>query len=141
MRPLLLLAFAFIPSCSWIKDEEPPAAKSETRPELVGRVASVPSSGDFVLIEAYGPWRVPEGGLLSAVGSEGRTSNLVVTGEKLGRHAAADVRSGVAKVGDSVYYRPIKDASEPSAPETQSADGGKVDAELKKPTGNSTASP
>lgn len=141
MRPLLLLAFAFIPSCSWIRDEEPPAAKSETRPELVGRVASVPSGGDFVLIEAYGPWRVPEGGLLSAVGSEGRTSNLVVTGEKLGRHAAADVRSGVAKVGDSVYYRPVKDPSEPSAPESLPANGEKTESELKKPTDNSDASP
>lgn len=141
MRPLLLLAFALLPSCSWKKDEEAPPAKSETRPSLVGRVASVPAEGDFVLIEAYGPWRVPEGGLLSSAGSEGRTANLVVTGEKLGRHAAADLRSGVAKVGDSVYYRPIKEASE--APETPvSGTGeGNGEADSKKAAENSAASP
>jgi len=99
-------------------------AASETRPRLVGRVASIPAGGDFVLIEAYGPWRVPEGGLLSAVGTEGRTANLVATGEELGRHVAADVRSGLAKVGDSVYYRPIKDPEgSPADPTAPSGDG------------------
>jgi hypothetical protein len=49
-----------------------------------------------------------EGGLLSSIGSAGRTASLVVTGEKLGKHAAADIRSGAVEVGDPVYHRPIQ---------------------------------
>lgn len=117
-----LLALALAPSCSLFRD--PPVVDEEaaSKPRLVGRVAHVPAAGGFVLIEAYGPWRVPDGGLLTGVGTEGRTANLVATGEKLGQHAAADIRSGVAKVGDSVYYRPLGgteegDESLPPAPE------------------------
>jgi hypothetical protein len=91
------------------KDEDEKPEVSATKPSLVGRVASVQEGSGFVLIESYGPWRVPDGGLLSGIGTEGRTSNLVATGEKLGQFSAADIRSGVAKVGDSVYYRPIKE--------------------------------
>ena len=81
--------------------------KPESKSRLVGRIALVPPRENFVLIESYGPWLVPEGGLLSGIGTEGRTSNLVVTGEKLGQHVAADIRLGVAKVGDAVYYRSL----------------------------------
>lgn len=130
MRPLLLLVFACLSSCSLFNDEEKATEKPDTKPSLVGRIASVPEGSGFVLIESYGPWKVPDGGLLSGMGTEGRTSNLVVTGEKLGQFSAADIRSGVAKVGDSVYYRPIKEEIEagasvnspvpsPSAPELE----------------------
>ncbi|TAE78863.1 MAG: hypothetical protein EAZ65_09620 [Verrucomicrobia bacterium] len=74
----------------------------------------------FVLVESYGPWRVPEGGLLSGLGEEGRSSSLIVTGERLGRHLAADVRSGEVMVGDSVYYRPVKDPEVLEGNETNS---------------------
>jgi hypothetical protein len=115
MRSLLTtaLALALISSCSLPEEAKEEPAKSETRPRLVGRIASVPAGGGFVLIESYGPWRVSEGGLLSGVGGDGRSSSLVVTGEKLGRHAAADIRSGEVKVGDPVYYRPLKEESGP----------------------------
>ncbi|MCW1921795.1 hypothetical protein OKA05_04470 [Luteolibacter arcticus] len=127
---LLLLATVGFSSCSLFKDDEEEPAMSETKPSLVGRIASVQEGSGFVLIEAYGPWKVPDGGLLSGIGTEGRTANLVATGEKLGQFSAADIRSGVAKVGDSVYYRPIKEenatggsvetpSSSPSAPELE----------------------
>ncbi|WP_226895691.1 hypothetical protein [Luteolibacter marinus] len=112
MRRISALGLALLTvSCSLFKEEEAPPGDSETKPVLVGRIALIPPGGDFVLIESYGPWRVPEGGVLSGIGEQG-TSSLVVTGEKLGQHAAADIRSGVAKVGDSVYFRPIKDSNE-----------------------------
>ena len=101
----------------------------------------MPAEGDFVLIESYGPWRVPEGGLLSAAGADGRTANLVVTGEKLGRHAAADLRSGVAKVGDSVYYRPIKDSTEAPPSQVSGTGEGNGESSSQKTTDDSTASP
>ena len=112
MRIAFLFSLSLMTSCSFFGDGADRTTPSETKPRLVGRIALVPSEGDFVLIESYGTWRVPEGGLLSGIGNEGRTSNLVVTGEKLGQHVAADIRLGVAKVGDAVYYRPLGVGSE-----------------------------
>ena len=143
MRMLLLLALAGLSSsCSLFKDEEEKPAESPTKPSLVGRVASVQEGSGFVLIESYGPWRVPDGGLLSGIGSEGRTSNLVATGEKLGQFSAADIRSGVAKVGDSVYYRPIKeDKGGGDHVETPSPSQPAPEPETKTPAGESPSTP
>ena len=123
MRMLLVPLLALLSSCFLFKSKEELPEDSKTKPRLVGRVAQIPSGSDFLLIESYGTWEVPDGGLLSGVGTEGRTSNLVATGEKLGQFAAADIRSGLAKIGDSVYYRPIADSN--SSPEVGSpaADG------------------
>lgn len=115
MRILMIPLLALLASCSLFKKEEVKEAPSSTAPRLVGRVASTPSGADFVLIEAYGPWKVPDGGMLAGIGNEGRTSNLTATGEKMGQFLAADVRSGVAKVGDSVYYRPMGEPAADSA--------------------------
>ena len=112
MRIAVLLSLSLLNSCSFFGSGPGEPVESETKSLLVGRIALVPSQENFVLIESYGPWRVPEGGLLSGIGTEGRTSNLVVTGEKLGQHVAADIRLGVAKVGDAVYYRPLGVGSE-----------------------------
>jgi len=140
--PLLAVLLAGLSSCSLFKDEEEKPAESETKPKLVGRVASVPAGNDFVLIEAYGAWKVPDGGLLSGIGTEGRTSNLVATGEKLGQFSAADIRSGVAKVGDSVYYRPIKEESGPgNHVETPSPSQPAPELETKTTTGESPPKP
>jgi hypothetical protein len=117
--PLLLL----FSSCSLFDEEKKEEPKETTRPKLVGRVASTPSGADFVLIEAYGPWKVPDGGLLSGIGTEGRTSNLSVTGERSGQFLAADIRSGVAKVGDSVYYRPVTGSEEAVASDAPATPG------------------
>ena len=142
MRLLLLLALAGLSSCSLFKDEEEKPEASATKPRLVGRVASVQESSGFVLIESYGPWKVPDGGLLSGIGTEGRTSNLVATGEKLGQFSAADIRSGVAKVGDSVYYRPIKEETGPgNLVETPSPSHPAPELETKTNTGESPPNP
>jgi hypothetical protein len=123
MRLLLLPVLCLLSSCSLFEDEKKEEPKETTRPKLVGRVASTPSGADFVLIEAYGAWKVPDGGLLSGIGSEGRTANLAVTGEKSGQFLAADIRSGVAKVGDSVYYRPVAGSEEAVATEEPATTG------------------
>lgn len=112
MRIAHLLGFLLLNSCSFFEDGTKEAPEPESKPRLVGRIALTPPSENFVLIESYGPWRVPEGGLLSGIGTEGRTSTLVVTGEKLGQNVAADIRLGVAKVGDAVYYRSLGGGSE-----------------------------
>ena len=123
MRWLLPCLLILAPSCSLFRDPPETDPDAASKPRLVGRIAHVPAAGDFVLIEAYGPWRVPEGGLLTGVGTEGRTANLVATGEKLGQHAAADVRSGLAKVGDSVYYRPLGGGEDDETSPTPAPEG------------------
>ena len=123
MRMSLLPLFALLTSCSLFEDEKAEEPKETTRPKLVGRVASTPAGANFVLIEAYGPWKVPDGGLLSGLGTEGRTANLAVTGEKSGQFLAADIRSGVAKVGDSVYYRPVAGSEEALASDASGTPG------------------
>jgi len=76
---------------------------SKEGPELVGRVASLPADKSFVLIESYGKWNISSNTILTTRGPENRSANLLVTGEKLGQFAAADLKSGTLAVGDGVY--------------------------------------
>lgn len=101
---LILLCCVLLPACA-DKPEELPKEKKEDAgsPRVVGRVASVPASRKFVLIQAYGSWKVENGAILTTQGPEGRAANLRATGEKLGQYAAADIQSGTLEVGDAVY--------------------------------------
>lgn len=117
-----LLAFTTLAFCIFLaacthKPEETPTEKTdvESKPRLVGRVASIPTDRTFVLIQYYGKWSVATGSILTTQGPEGRTANLLATGEKLGQYAAADIRTGVLEVGDGVYTI----AKAPSARETE----------------------
>ena len=71
---------------------------------LAGRVYQVVEESQFVLIRKYGKWTVLNGEAVISQGA-GRTANLFPTGEELGEHVAADIRSGSVKVGDAVYIR------------------------------------
>ena len=108
----MLVAFS-MGACGWFGEEEEEKEVSKTAPRLVGRVASIHESEGFVLIENFRSLTLGEGLLLSTRGEEGRASTLVVSGEKMGRYAAADLKSGTLEVGDEVYARPLL-AEEPS---------------------------
>jgi hypothetical protein len=85
---------------------------------MVGRVASIAAGNSFVLIQAYGEWKVAAGTVLTTRGAEERTANLLVTGEKLGQFAAADIQSGTVAVGDVVMLLPsVAPAPEPDVAE------------------------
>lgn len=71
---------------------------------LAGRVYQVEEESQFVLIRKYGKWAVLNGETVISQG-DGRTANLFPTGEELGEHVAADIRSGSVKVVDAVYIR------------------------------------
>lgn len=137
MRSRILLASCLLPllvtatGCAWLFGGGEEEKKPEPALSLVGRVASKPAGSDFVLIESYGDWRVPVGGLLSSFGPEGRSATLVASGEKLGQFAAADVRGGAVATGDAVYYRPLPEAKEPAAAAEKTAEGQPT--EPKKP--------
>jgi len=113
--PRRLAAFFLFPvlcvllqSCATDEEAIPVTKTGELmRPRLVGRVASVPSDNRFILIQSYGDWKVAAGTVLIAHGTDGRTANLLATGEAMGQYAAADVQSGEVQRGDSVYSRDL----------------------------------
>jgi hypothetical protein len=121
-RAAVLILCAFLPACAEKPEEKPKEkAAAETRPQLVGRVASIPSDRKFVLIQSYGTWSVETGSILTTQGPEGRAANLLATGEKLGQYAAADIQSGTLEVGDGVYTvtKIPEPAETPPAPEPE----------------------
>lgn len=134
MRILALICFstfAFtLPACSLFKSGKPDSAGKKPAaegPELVGRIASIPADKRFVLIQSYGSWNIETGTILTTRGPEERTANLLVTGEKLGQFAAADIQSGALEIGDVVYSQhvpkpaetPAAMGKEPELPENQ----------------------
>lgn len=136
MKILLFAAlslFIFLPACAE-KPEENPHQKSEEktaseRPILVGRVSSIPADRMFVLIQSFGSWNVDTGSILTTQGPDGRAANLLVTGEKLGQYAAADIQSGSLEIGDGVYAvtkipRPLEAPAEeePKTPKREMKD-------------------
>jgi len=116
--PAMLVCLA-LASCSWLgfwkkkPSPEPPAATAT----LVGRIASIPADRRFVLIQSYGKWNVATGTVLISRDSEGRSANLLATGETLGQFAAADVQSGSLEIGDAVLLpAPISKKIPPTPP-------------------------
>lgn len=113
---LLTAAALSLPACSFFKfgredpSDEKPAAEE---PELIGRIASIPADKRFVLIQSYGSWKIEAGTILTTRGLEERTANLLVTGEKLGQFAAADIQSGAVEIGDAVYSQRLPKTNEP----------------------------
>ena len=105
VKPLLflyLLTWVFTACAGDVKTPRQIPANEGRR--LAGRVYQVEEESQFVLIRKYGKWAVLNGEAVISQG-EGRTANLFPTGEELGEHVAADIRSGSVKVGDAVYIR------------------------------------
>ncbi len=126
--PVFALALAALSTgCAWSgeEEEEPEKEASASSARLIGRVASIHEGPGFVLIEGYGRQAPGEGLLLSSVGEDGRTASLMASGERMGRFAAADLKSGEVRVGDLVFGRPlgtgVADEIPPTGQETSGA--------------------
>ncbi len=120
----------FVVSCADDEDDKPiPIDKTGATipPKLVGRIASVPSDKRFVLIQSYGDWKIGADTILTTRGPDERTANLLVTGEALGQHAAADLQSGALDVGDAVYSR------ETPKVKVEPVDPGPIDTKATRP--------
>lgn len=107
-------------ACAGTEEPEEKKPEPQGRPVIVGRVASIPPGNSFVLIQSYGDWTVADGTVLTTRGTEERAGNLLVTGEKLGQFAAADIQSGDVHVGDAVLMLP---APRPGPAPAQEAPG------------------
>jgi hypothetical protein len=121
MKKWVVLPLALLMASCSLFGKKPVKKKEDDTPKLVGRVASLPVGGGYALVETYGRWQVPTGGLLTSAG-ENRAATLVASGEKVERFAAADIKSGTLEPGDAVFYRPIKDSDDEDA---TSKDGSK----------------
>ncbi len=108
-------ALLILPSCSSPKTTEP-VAVVEQQPTLVGRVSKVNAAAGYAFIRRYGAWKPRAGDVLQSHGETNdiiSAGNLMATGERIGEHVAADIRSGVVNIGDGVYQSPqhtVKDA-------------------------------
>lgn len=103
-----------LPSCSWFDPEPTPAIpeKDETPTrEIVGRIASIDKVHGFVLIRGFHRWNLAAGTILTSSSADGRSANLLVSGEAQGNFAAADVQSGMVEIGDAVYRSKMINAS------------------------------
>ena len=122
----VVLVCGGLSACSTDPAATPPA--NPNAPRLIGRIGSVSADRRFVAIQSYGKWSMASGAVLTTRGPDERTANLLVTGENLGRFAAADVQAGTVEEGDAVYapatteQKPSEDpADTPPAPETPAA--------------------
>ncbi len=115
--PWIVLLVLGCASCGSADSEEDAEPASATRPRLVGKVASVHRGDDFVLVETFGEVQLGRDLLLTTHGPEGRAGSLKVSGERLGRFAAADIHGGTVAVGDAVYARPMPGEEADETPE------------------------
>ncbi len=114
----LMAGLVVVSGCGVSADSEASKKPPDAVPQLVGRVASIPPGKSFLLIETFGEWRVADGAILITRGADERSANLLVTGERLGQFAAADIQAGQAQVGDAVMLLPAPPAKiEPPAEE------------------------
>jgi len=106
---------------------KPKPVERKQNVRLAGRIYLVNKAAGYVLIRRYGPWRVGDDELVESRG-DGRTANLLPTGERLGEHVAADIRSGDVEVGDGVYVckiltsqdaKPSGNPEKPTPPDNQ----------------------
>lgn len=97
--PLLLCAF----SCSGSSPQETEEEKEPViQKKIVGRIASVSSTGTFVLIQKYGPGSLPEEDIYQSQGEDGRQASLRPSGERVRDFYAADLIRGEVEIGDAV---------------------------------------
>jgi len=111
----------------FIRFKHPTEQPAKDGPELIGRIASLPADKSFVLIQSYGKWNISTNTILTTRGADNRTANLLVTGEKLGQFAAADLKSGTLAVGDAVYthHEPKPESTETSTQPVDNKDKAK----------------
>lgn len=124
-RSCLLTLCLATASCGWLRTPEQPTPSPTNVPQLVGRVASLHADDGFVLVQCLDDRKLAEGLLLTTRGDENRSASLIVTGERSGRYAAADLKGGEIEPGDAVFARqkPPENA-DPEPPETEKLPSG-----------------
>ena len=107
MKYLTLILALGICSCS--NSEEDPGDKKDPDKEdlsiqkqIIGRIASVSSTGGFVLIQKYSSGKMPVNTIIQTSGPDGRTASLKPSGERVRNFFAADIVNGEVQIGDAI---------------------------------------
>ena len=95
--------------CSCSISEKDPEDKNDPdkedisiKKQIIGRIASVSSTGGFVLIQKYSAGKIPVNTIIQTSGPDGRTASLKPSGERVRNFFAADIVNGEVQIGDAV---------------------------------------
>ena len=102
----LILALAMC-SCSSLEEDpedknDPDKEDISIKKQIIGRIASVSSTGGFVLIQKYSAGKMPVNTIIQTSGPDGRTASLKPSGERVRNFFAADIVNGEVQIGDAV---------------------------------------
>lgn len=140
MKYLILVLALGLCSCS--TSEEDPEDKNDPdkkdisiKKQIIGRIASVSSSGGFVLIQKYSAGKMPVNTIIQTSGPGGRTASLKPSGERVRNFFAADIVNGEVQIGDAVaaYFDQQKRRDTP--PTKYEVKSEKEDESAESPTG------
>ena len=119
----LILALAMC-SCSSLEEDpedknDPDKEDISIKKQIIGRIASVSSTGGFVLIQKYSAGKMPVNTIIQTSGPDGRTASLKPSGERVRNFFAADIVNGQVQIGDAVvaYFDQQKEKDKPPAEE------------------------
>lgn len=106
-----ILAIPLLTGCA--KPVETAPLEEVKSDKLVARVASIHHEEGYALIQRYGRLKLSDDAILYTLSVDGETSNLKVSGERLGQFVAVDIMSGELNVGDAVYLRDLTERGNP----------------------------
>jgi hypothetical protein len=134
--------------CSCSTSEEDPEDKNDPdkknisiKKQIIGRIASVSSTGGFVLIQKYSAGKMPVNTIIQTSGPDGRTASLKPSGERVRNFFAADIVNGEVQIGDAVvayFDQPKKKDTPPAEDEDKSE---KEDESARFPPGKDDSKP
>jgi len=110
MKYLTLILALNLSSCSTSEDsgdkKDSEEEEVEIKKQIIGRIASVSTSGGFALIQKYSAGKMPGNTIIQTSGPGGRTASLKPSGERVQNFFAADIVNGDVQIGDAVvaYY-------------------------------------
>ena len=122
MKYLTLILALGLCSCSTSEDDpedknDPDKKDISIKKQIIGRIASVSSTGGFVLIQKYSAGKMPVNTIIQTSGPDGRTASLMPSGERVRNFFAADIVNGEVQIGDAVaaYFDQQKKKNTPPA--------------------------
>lgn len=129
MKYLTLILALGLCSCSTSEDDpedknDPDKKDISIKKQIIGRIASVSSTGGFVLIQKYSAGKMPVNTIIQTSGPDGRTASLMPSGERVRNFFAADIVNGEVQIGDAVaaYFDQQKKNTPPAEDESEKED-------------------
>ncbi len=133
MKYLFLILILTLSACSSSTEEDPKDKKDPEKKDIkipkqiIGRIASVSTTGGFALIQKYSVGKMPVNAIIQSNGPNGRQASLKPSGERVQNFFAADILDGDAKIGDAVVAYFDQEKKEDITPDEKEYEGGKAE--------------